>query len=107
MTVTFSGGEGGSGDLIAETEAIFRDTAFELAAALRDLRAGPPTDAKAAVQAVRDLRAALQMVMDERNRVEKLRKNIAGDAGSGALDLDAARDEIGRRLACLRRAGGG
>jgi hypothetical protein len=30
-----------------------------------------------------------------------------GAAGAGTLDLDAARDEIGLRLACLRSAGGG
>ena len=32
---------------------------------------------------------------------------LAGTVGTGVLDLAAARDEIGRRLACLRRAGGG
>jgi hypothetical protein len=47
------------------------------------------------------------MVMDERARVEKLRKQIAGVVGDHALDFDAARTEIGRRLACLRDAGGG
>jgi hypothetical protein len=49
---------------------------------------------------------ALQMVMDERTRVEKLRKNVAGVVRDYAIDFDAARDEIGRRLACLREAGG-
>ena len=40
-------------------------------------------------------------------RVDKLRKQDCRQVGAGgALDLDAARAEIGRRLACLRDAGG-
>ncbi|MBK4217839.1 permease [Paracoccus caeni] len=64
-------------------------------------------DLKAAVKAARDVRDAISLLFEERNRVEKLRREIAGGVGGGALDLDAARDEIGRRLACLRRAAGG
>lgn len=54
-----------------------------------------------------DVREAVQFLAAERGKVDKLRKDIAGAVGGGALDLDAARDEIGRRLACLRRAGTG
>ncbi|MFV0383695.1 permease [Paracoccus sp. (in: a-proteobacteria)] len=61
---------------------------------------------KEAVRAARDVREAVHLMMTERNRVDKLRKDIAGGVGGGSLDLDAARDEIGRRLACLRRACG-
>ena len=64
-------------------------------------------EVKAAAQAVKDLKAAFQMVMDERTRIEKLRKQIAGVVHDYAIDFDAARAEIGRRLACLRDAGGG
>lgn len=74
--------------------------------AMNKVRQGEFSEVKAATQAVRDLRAAYQMVMDERTRVEKLRKQLAGAGGDHALDFDAARDEIGRRLACLREAGG-
>lgn len=59
------------------------------------------TDLAAAV------RGATERLAAERGKVDKLRKDIAGAVGGGALDLDAARDEIGRRLACLRRAGTG
>lgn len=64
-------------------------------------------DLKAALQAARDVREASKILSDERGKVDKLRRDIAGAVGGGSLDLDAARDEIGRRLACLRRAAGG
>jgi hypothetical protein len=102
-----SGGPGGRIDLLEETEALYRQTAEELAVAQRKLRLGRDGDAKAVAQAVKDLRAAFQMVMEERTRVEKLRKQVAGAVDGRAIDFDAARAEIGRRLACLRRAGGG
>lgn len=66
-----------------------------------------PAELKKAIQMARDVREAVHLLMQERNRVDKLRKDIAGGVGGGSLDLDAARDEIGRRLACLRRAGRG
>lgn len=63
---------------------------------------------KQALRLARDLRVATQQMLEERNRIDKLRKEIAGDVGGGdVLDLEAARDEIRRRLACLRRAAGG
>ena len=65
-----------------------------------------PAELKKATQVARGVREAIHMMMTERDRVDKLRKDIAGGVGGGSLDLDAARDEIGRRLACLRRAGG-
>ncbi|KEO59210.1 hypothetical protein [Thioclava indica] len=102
------GGGGASVDLLDLTEALYRDVAEELASALQGVRRGEVTEAKAAVSAVKDLRTAFQLVMEERTRVEKLRKQIAGVATGreGALDFDLARAEIGRRLARLRDAEG-
>ncbi|MDO5704111.1 MAG: hypothetical protein Q4G49_03440 [Paracoccus sp. (in: a-proteobacteria)] len=74
----------------------------------RNAQQGPDKQAlKDALQAARDVRDASKLLSEERGKVDKLRKDIAGSVGGGSLDLDAARDEIGRRLACLRRAGGG
>jgi hypothetical protein len=106
MTISFSEGELPPVDLLAETESLYRNAAEELARALRDIRQGRHGEVKAAAQAVRDLRAAFQMVQDERTRVDKLRKQAAGLADGHDLDFDAARAEIGRRLARLRDAGG-
>ncbi|RJE81237.1 permease [Paracoccus sp. JM45] len=66
-----------------------------------------PAKLKKAMETAKTVREAVQLLMAERNKVEKLRKDIAGGVAEGGLDLDAARDEIGRRLACLRNAAGG
>lgn len=57
-------------------------------------------------KAVTEVRRAMQTVFEERKRLEQSGSNAFGGAGSGALDLAEARDEIGRRLACLRDARG-
>lgn len=105
MTIRFDQGDDPPVDLLAATEGLYRETAEELIRAMQGIRAGQLGEVKAATQAVKDLRAALHLVMEERNRVEKSRREIAGAVGAGALDLGAARDEIGRRLARLRDAG--
>ena len=106
MTIHFSTGEAPPVDLLAATEQLYHETAQELARALMAIRDGRLDEIKATVQVVRDLKAAFQMVMDERGRFDKVSKQVAGSIGSGTLDLDAARDEVGRRLARLRDAGG-
>lgn len=107
MDMGFTGGDAPSVDLLEETEELYREIAGELALAMRGVRQGEVKDAKVAAQAVKDLRTAFQMVMEERVRVEKLRRQVAGVVRDNVLDLDAARLEIGRRLARLRDAGGG
>jgi hypothetical protein len=94
-------------DLLQVTEEMYREAAENLTRAIREVRKGKLDDAKATQTAVRDMKTAFAMVMDERSRVDKLRRNIAGLVGGQGLDFHAARDEIGRRLACLRDAGGG
>lgn len=93
-----------AGDFLDEATELFRTAAGELFGALKGIRRGRIDESKAASQAVKDLKQALEWVMDERNRCEKYRKSAAGVVGTRAHDLDAARDEIGRRLACLRNA---
>lgn len=88
-------------------EGIFHSYADDLEKARLKVEAGEFDQVKDSRQLARDLRAAAHLVLEERNKLDKLRKEIAGDVGGGVLDLAAARDEVGRRLACLRRAGGG
>lgn len=107
MTMNFSAGDGTPEVLLRATEDLYREIAEELVVAARKVRDGETGEVNAAKQAVRDLRDAFQMIMDERTRVDKLRKQVAGTIGDCALDFDAARVEIGRRLARLRDATGG
>ena len=111
MTIHFLGGAEPPVDVLLATEEYLRETAEQIVRAVQDARAGRMGEIKAAQQSVRDLKTLFQMVMDERTRVEKLRKQVAGvldrDGHDHALDFDWARDEIGSRLARLRDAGGG
>jgi hypothetical protein len=92
-------------DMLVETQKLYRTTAEELIRAINALRDGDVSEAKAMGQTVRDLRTALGWAMDERSNLEKISKSFAASAGHGAaLDLDAARDEVGRRLSRLRAA---
>ena len=89
--------------------AVFDRAAVELGEALARLRAeGVAGDGSGrALRAVRELQMALAVCLDERVKGDRLRNEVAGVVGERALDLDAARVEIGRRLARLRDAGGG
>lgn len=98
-------------EAIAVAEGLFWSYVKDLKrheAALEARQSGAidPAELKEAMQTAKVVREAVGLLMAERNKVDKLRKDIAGTVGGGSLDLDAARDEIGRRLACLRRAAG-
>lgn len=64
---------------------------------------GADTKAKATVA---DLRKAIQTVFEERHRIGKLEGKDGSCQRGGELDLDAARAEIGSRLARLRKSAG-
>ncbi|WP_017999746.1 hypothetical protein [Paracoccus sp. N5] len=108
MAPDMSPGAGGAPDMsvVEIADGLFWSYAADLDRLRRKITAGETGDLKESGKLVRALRDATQMVLEERNKVDKLRKDAAGQVGAGALDLVAARDEIGRRLACLRRAGG-
>jgi hypothetical protein len=108
MTLRFTGEGPSPQDVLGATEHFFGLAVMELYRTINAIRAGEFTEVRAAQTAIRDLRATAIQVLEERGKVDKLRKQIAGHVGAGgALDLDGARAEIGRRLACLRNAGGG
>lgn len=108
-------GEDAPEALVGTAGRFFEQAAAQMAAAIEQLQSGSPAEVRAAQKAIRELRLALWMLVDERTRLDRLRNKIAGlvgdgDSGSGGgrkLELDAARDEIGRRLAGLRAAGDG
>lgn len=78
--------------------------AGEILSILTKLRTGE-WDARDATQSIREMRGALRLVLEERVKIAELSKQAAGVAYDYALDFDAARAEIGRRLARLRDAG--
>jgi hypothetical protein len=106
MTLSFGAEKADPKSLISETEELYRIAASEMFAVIQEIRSGE-WDAKKAVAAARDLRAFLLLVLEERTKVARFSKHEAGVVYDYALDFDAARTEIGRRLARLRDAGGG
>lgn len=106
MTVRFAGDEPGLPSQVTAAEELYDEIAEEVRAVIRRVRAGE-LDTKGTTQAAKDMRQALLIVLEERARVAKLHKQEAGIVHDYALDFDAARAEIGRRLARLRDAGGG
>lgn len=108
MTVRFTGDGDEPEGVLGVTERLYEEAVIELERTMNALKAGQFNEVKAAQAAIRDLRETAQHVLRERGKVDQLRKQIAGHVGAGgALDLESARAEIGRRLACLRNAGGG
>ena len=106
MTINFSAGDTPP-DMLAITEEWLREAAEALATTVQAIKAGEFGRVKDSSDCIKTLKVAVNMAIEEGNRVEKLRKQVAGAQGTGAFDLDAARDEIGRRLARLRDAGDG
>lgn len=106
MTISFTE-SGATQDALELAEQLFEVAVGDLNDVLRAIRDGRYEAAREGKRAVRDLADLSRMVLEERRNVEKLRKQIAGAVGAGTgLDLDAARDEVGRRLALLRNARG-
>lgn len=101
----FAADEADEMDVLDIADGLFRSYAADLTRLQEKIRAGVTDELKESGKLVRSLRDAAHLVLEERGKVDKLRKDAAGQVGAGALDLVAARDEIGRRLACLRRAG--
>jgi hypothetical protein len=107
MTIRVSAEGGDPVDLADFTEGLLKDYALEIARLLEKARRGEFEELRAIPANVKQLREVFQLVQEERSRVEKLRKQVAGLVGTGELDFQSARDEVGRRLARLRDAGPG
>lgn len=108
MKIEISDIEGASTEqLMAFSEQMFARAAAALARTVDRLEQADPPPPKVAVTDVDGYATAFQRVMTERDKVGKLRNQIAGTVGGRTLDMEAARAEIGRRLACLRNANAG
>lgn len=87
-------------DLVAQADQVFYSVARSLGDALKRVERGEFDRAGDMAAAVRELRKALGAAIHERQSLERSET----DGGGAALDLAAARAEIGGRLARLRAA---
>lgn len=107
MTEDTPNGEGLSAVRVLEIANNHFDRALdELDKNLTKMDLAEKAGATELAKAIQDTRKATQILFEERVKVDQFRKKTTGVAYDYAIDLDAARDEVGRRLALLRRAGG-
>ena len=110
MTINFTATEADKTeaphDLLWVAERQLERAVIRLQQVIEEVEAGRFDQLAEAKRVTDNLTSFVRLYMDERNKVDKLRKNLVGAVGTGELDFSAARDEIGRRLALLRDAGG-
>lgn len=94
------------GKMLSKAVLLYETAADVFELVINEARDGDPKTAKEALGYAREFRQALLTVLNERATIEKLRKDSEGLGAERALDFERARVEIGRRLACLRDAGG-
>lgn len=106
MQMRFPQGET-SRDEAAEALELFDLASTILRRILAEAReGGEEASVKELASYTKDVSSALKTLVTERQHVEKLRRDAGELVAAGVFNLDEARDEIGRRLACLRNAGG-
>ncbi|MCA8881872.1 MAG: hypothetical protein KDA73_18400 [Rhodobacteraceae bacterium] len=107
MTIIYPDGEeGASAGIMSEAQQTYQRAQAALNKLVSELDDGELVHVGEAGRILKELKDALRTANQERERVESERRKQAGIAGEYAIDFDAARLEIGRRLACLRAAGG-
>ncbi len=91
-------------DPVALAEKNFNRVLSALDALADELHGREDSAVARAAKLASEARSAIQTIFNERQRIAKLDDDTAGAPGA-ELDLDAARLEIGRRLALLRERG--
>ncbi|MBN2906128.1 MAG: hypothetical protein JXJ18_05425 [Rhodobacteraceae bacterium] len=104
LITTPAGGDAAAQAVLEEAEEHYRRTIRALHTIIEEVEAGQTARARELKGALSDLGKAAQTAFDERVRVEKRLRTETGIVHEYALDLDAARVEIGRRLDRLRDA---
>jgi len=106
MTLTRPFSKDVSNDCIMVAEQIFEKAIRAVAQTTQKIES-EELEALAEYKAVaQNATQATKLLLQEVGRVHELRKRKSGVVYDYAIDLDAARVEIGRRLACLRAARG-
>lgn len=105
MNMNISGKETPTADdLLTSSETMLARAAVQFERAITRLEQAEVPPPKTVTASMDGYMLAFFRAMSERDKVGKLRNQISGTVGERTLDLDAARAEIGRRLACLRDA---
>jgi hypothetical protein len=107
MTIHTPLDDEGCGDSLAATLYLLAQARDAVMGHLKQLEHEGAVDARTFGAQVKDLRDVLKLVVTESQNVAKLRRDAGGLVPGGVFDLEAARAEIGLRLACLRDAEGG
>lgn len=99
-------GEAAAWAMLEEAEEHYGRTIRVLNQIIEEVEAGNTERARSLRGALSDLNKAVQTAFDERLRVAKRLREESGSAHEYALDLDAARLEVGRRLDRMRTTQG-
>ena len=95
----------GSAAMVADAFEKFERASRALNEMIRKLEDGDFSEAGEAKKIVAALDAASDIALKARFKLDERNKQRAGIAHDFAIDFEAAKSEIGRRLACLRRSG--
>ncbi|MBM9595216.1 hypothetical protein [Roseitranquillus sediminis] len=98
------GSEGSASDILRQTEAHYERAIQALGALIQRIESGDLGARTEVQQTATDVRKAMQTFFDERKKIEDQLRRDTGVVHAVALDFNAARDEIGRRLDRLRAA---
>lgn len=93
----------GSAKLFADAIERFERASDALNEMIKKIEAGDFSEIADAKKIVAALDAASDMSLKARLKLDERDKKRAGVAHDFAIDFDAARTEIGRRLACIAR----
>lgn len=93
--------------MLARAMKVFDTTQEVLEGTLDRLKAEEAVQGAEIPKHIKEMNSALMLALQLEGKARDATGQRIGQAGAGQLDLDAARAEIGVRLACLRAAGGG
>jgi len=99
--------DGTTDECLAVAEELLKEAGLALAEFTARIRRQEDVTGRDAKPVIGELAAATRLLMMERNRVAQERRKERGVVHDFAVDFDAARAEIGGRLARLRAAADG
>jgi phytoene/squalene synthetase len=98
MTVRFTGDVPAAEDVLGVTERLYEDAVIELERTMAAIKAGEFNEVKSAQEAIRSLRATAIAVLQERGKVDQLRKQIAGHSLWLRWSRKSATDQVQTKL---------